>query len=708
MTKQHSCLKFLSLIVTTAFALILTGCSGSTIYDCGNVTVSTIAGGAEGYVDATGTAASFYYVTGIVSDGVNLYVADTGNNVIRTINITSGAVTTLTGTAGAGYQDGILTAAKFSRPQGLVLHGQKLYVADSANNAIRQIDLTSGQVSTLAGLPTGTPGFTNAQGTSASFNYPVGLALSADGTILYVADDLNNAIRRIDITSQAVTTIIGLGPASSSSSDGPVTSASTFNPKNLAADINNLYFTDSGYKIRQLNFLSGQVTTLAGTGESGFADGPGNSAKFYDATQIVTDGTNLYVADTLEIRKVVISTGVVDTIAGAAIPNQSVVDGKGPAARFGAAYGLAIDATNSDGFNLYITDLDKVRKLNYLNNVCPQNNVAVGGSVSGLTGTVNLNAGSAGSVSVSQNGVYTFTNAVPPGTSYSVSISQNPANQTCTIANSSGVANAAVSNINVTCVNASETIGGTLSGLAGPIVLQNNLANNQTFSMNGAYTFNNTVSVGGAYSVSVLTPPAGQTCSVSNASGNANANITNANVTCSTITYTIGGTIMGLSGAVVLQDNGGDNLSQSSNGTFQFASPIPSGGTYVVSVLTQPVGQTCTVTTGSGTASANVTNVSVNCVSSGPTTYTIGGTVTNLSSPGLVLQNNGGDNYPVFPGFPTPSNVPFTFATPIASGNNYSVTVLSNPSGGQTCTVTSGGSGTANAPVSNVVVHCSP
>jgi len=311
-------------------------------------------------------------------------------------------------------------------------------------------------------------------------------------------------------------------------------------------------------------------------------------------------------------------------------------------------------------------------------------------------------------VSVSQNGVYTFTNAVPPGTSYSVSISQNPANQTCTIANSSGVANAAVSNINVTCVNASETIGGTLSGLAGPIVLQNNLANNQTFSMNGAYTFNNTVSVGGAYSVSVLTPPAGQTCSVSNASGNANANITNANVTCSTITYTIGGTIMGLSGAVVLQDNGGDNLSQSSNGTFQFASPIPSGGTYVVSVLTQPVGQTCTVTTGSGTASANVTNVSVNCVSSGPTTYTIGGTVTNLSSPGLVLQNNGGDNYPVFPGFPTPSNVPFTFATPIASGNNYSVTVLSNPSGGQTCTVTSGGSGTANAPVSNVVVHCSP
>jgi hypothetical protein len=168
-------------------------------------------------------------------------------------------------------------------------------------------------------------------------------------------------------------------------------------------------------------------------------------------------------------------------------------------------------------------------------------------------------------------------------------------------------------------------------------------------------------------------------------------------------TYTIGGTVSGLSGSgLVLQDNGGNNLAVASwTAAFTFSTPIASGGTYNVTILTQPSNpaQTCAVTNGSGTANANVTNVQVTCTS---TTYTIGGAVSGLSGSGLVLQNNGGNNLAVASGATS-----FTFSTPISSGGTYNVTVLTQPSNpAQTCAVTNG-SGTANANVTSVQVTCS-
>lgn len=163
-------------------------------------------------------------------------------------------------------------------------------------------------------------------------------------------------------------------------------------------------------------------------------------------------------------------------------------------------------------------------------------------------------------------------------------------------------------------------------------------------------------------------------------------------------TYSIGGSVTGLTGTgLVLQDNGGDNLSVTANGTFTFATKINSGASYKVTVMTQPVGQTCTVASGTGTASANVTTVAVSCASSS-SNVTIGGTVTGLTGSGLVLQDNGGDNLTIT------GNGTFTFATPLASGATYAVTVLTQPSG-QTCTVASG-SGTASANVTTVAVSC--
>ena len=116
--------------------------------------------------------------------------------------------------------------------------------------------------------------------------------------------------------------------------------------------------------------------------------------------------------------------------------------------------------------------------------------------------------------------------------------------------------------------------------------------------------------------MTVKTNPSGQACTVSNGSGTVgSANVTNVAVSCANAaTYTVGGTVSGLSGTVVLQDNGGDNLSVSANGSFTFATSLASGAAYGVTVLTNPSGQACTVSNGSGTvASANVTNVAVSC-----------------------------------------------------------------------------------------------
>ena len=166
-------------------------------------------------------------------------------------------------------------------------------------------------------------------------------------------------------------------------------------------------------------------------------------------------------------------------------------------------------------------------------------------------------------------------------------------------------------------------------------------------------------------------------------------------------TFTIGGTVTGLTGTgLVLQDNGSDSLTIGGNGPFTFNTAV--SGAYSVTVSTQPSNpaQTCTVTNGSGTATANVNNVQVTCAAAA---FTIGGTVTGLAGSGLVLQDNAGDNLTVT----GTGTAPFVFATSIAANNNYSVTVLTQPSNpSQTCAVTNG-SGKATANVTNVTVVCS-
>jgi hypothetical protein len=217
--------------------------------------VTTFAGTANttGSTNGTGVAALFNWPAGITSDGTNLYVAERVNHTIRKIVIASGVVTTLAGTAGVtGNTDGTGAAASFVEPQDITSDGTNLYITDNGGNTIRQIVISTGVVTTLAGTG-GTFGSTDATGTAARFSGPAGITL--EGTTLYVVDRANSTIRKIDISTGAVTTLAGLA-GNVGSTDGTGVAARFKVPSGITSDGANLYVTDTqNNTIRKLLLL---------------------------------------------------------------------------------------------------------------------------------------------------------------------------------------------------------------------------------------------------------------------------------------------------------------------------------------------------------------------------------------------------------------------------------------------------------------------
>ena len=314
------------------------------------VKVSTLAGsaGSSETTDGTGTAARFNNPWGLVSYGGYLYIADTSNNSIRKMEIETGAVTTFAGsTSGeSGSVDGTGTSASFSNPTGIATDGSNLYVADGTNHTIRKIVLSSGVVSTLAGTA-GSSGTSDGTGTSALFYTPYGLA--CDGSNLYVSDYDKNNIRKIVINTGAVTTLAGSPSGAQGRTDATGTAALFNFPRHIATDGIYLYVADYGNKsIRKVAIASGAVTTLAGSasGASGTTDGTGTAALFNSPAGLTTDGFNLYVTEFAShtIRKIVIGSGVVSTLAGSAGVSGST-DGAGTDARFKTPFGITLSGT---------------------------------------------------------------------------------------------------------------------------------------------------------------------------------------------------------------------------------------------------------------------------------------------------------------------------------------------------------------------------
>ncbi|MFA6015709.1 MAG: hypothetical protein WC742_11645 [Gallionellaceae bacterium] len=307
--------------------------------------VTTLAGsGTAAFADGTGTNASFSSPHGITTDGTNLYVADSVNGRIRKIVISTGEVSTLAATL------------NFS-PNSITTDGINLYVTDTSNHSIHKIVIATGAVTTLAGS-NATAGFADSTGTAAAFRSPAGI--TTDGTNLYVADANNYRIRKIVIATGVVTTLAGSGTAAFA--DGTGAAAAFRTTTCITTDGTHLYVADTGnYRIRKIVIATGEVTTLAGRGTAGFANGTGTAAAFNSPLGITTDGTNLYVADTNNgrIRKIVIATGEVTTLAGSGSWGY-FADGTGTAATFHSPHGIT-----TDGTNLYVADWlhDRIRKI---------------------------------------------------------------------------------------------------------------------------------------------------------------------------------------------------------------------------------------------------------------------------------------------------------------------------------------------------------
>jgi sugar lactone lactonase YvrE len=253
----------------------------------------------------------------------NLYFAETGNHVIRKLDLT-GNITTIAGTGTQGFfgDTGPATSAELDSPQGLALDNKNnLYIADTHNHRIRKLNLTSGIITTIAGT---TPGFSgdNALATAAQLDLPTALALDAAGN-LYLADTGNHRIRKIAATTGIITTIAGTGTQGFSGDTGPAISATIDSPTGLALDAaNNLYLADThNHRIRKITATTGIITTIAGTGASGFS---GDTTAAANSTLALPHGLtidtqgNLYLADTQNhrIRRIEATTGIITTVAG--------------------------------------------------------------------------------------------------------------------------------------------------------------------------------------------------------------------------------------------------------------------------------------------------------------------------------------------------------------------------------------------------------
>ncbi|HEX3797423.1 MAG TPA: NHL repeat-containing protein [Verrucomicrobiae bacterium] len=262
--------------------------------------VTTIAGraGQMGSADGVGTNALFNGPSGIAiaANGV-LYVTDTGNNTIRAIS-TSGAVTTIAGLAGeVGATNNVGSLARFSSPLGIALDASgTIYVADSGNHLIRKVT-SAGAVTTFAGMAQ-VWGTADGAGTNALFNGPVGLAFDASAN-LFVSDSANHTIRKI--TSDGVVTTFAGMAGMDGTADGTGSAARFGKPAELRMDRNNnLFVVDSFYHtIREIS-PAGVVTTVAGLGGAGgSANGLGSGARFFNPYGVVIDHNgNLRISDT--------------------------------------------------------------------------------------------------------------------------------------------------------------------------------------------------------------------------------------------------------------------------------------------------------------------------------------------------------------------------------------------------------------------------
>jgi hypothetical protein len=346
---------------------------------------------------------------------------------------------------------------------------------------------------------------------------------------------------------------------------------------------------------------------------------------------------------------------------------------------------------------------------------CATGTFTINVTVSGLVGAGPLVLRNNGSdeLRVTGNGTFTFPGLLASGATYDVRVATAPTNpvQNCGVSNGTGtVGGGNVTNVTVTCMTGSFTVGGAVTGLAGS-GLQLRLNNGDPLTVLAtapSFTFQTPLTSGTNYVVTIVRPPSNpaQSCSFvgnSDVGVVGGTNVTSVALTCTTRTFSIGGTVRRLEGrGLVLQKNGTDDLAIASDGVYTFATKQASATDYEVRVSQPPVGpsQTCSIAHAKGkVGDGDIIDVNVTCAIN---TFKIGGTVSGLLGSDLVLMNNGGDDLRVT------ANGTFEFSREVASDANYDVQVRSQPHDPtQACTV-GNPTGTVGAgAVTNVVVSCS-
>ncbi|MEJ0040348.1 MAG: hypothetical protein WDO68_30710 [Gammaproteobacteria bacterium] len=326
----------------------------------------------------------------------------------------------------------------------------------------------------------------------------------------------------------------------------------------------------------------------------------------------------------------------------------------------------------------------------------------LGGTVSGLTGAGLALTTNGQTLSVAADAAtFTFADKLREKTQYAVTVSTQPSGQTCSVASASDKITSDTANVVVTCSNLTYGVGGTISGLNGSgLVLANGTDTMSVPAGATSFTLPAAVANRSGYEVKVATQPSGVACAVTNGTGTITAAaVSNITVSCSDQPFSLGGAISGLITSGLTLANGGDTLAVAAGATsFAMAANVNFSASYAITVAAQPIGLTCTVSDGTGTMPPNdVSSVVIAC---SDRSFTIGGSISGLTTSGLVLAN-GSDSLPIAAGttsFTLPSSVAFT--------SNYAITVQTQPVG-LTCSV---GNSTGTMPpnaVTNVAVTCS-
>jgi len=329
--------------------------------------INTISGnGTHAYSgdDVPASTAEFQYPVSICRDTFgNIFAVDLLNSTVREIDVSTNIIHTIAGnptTSGNSGDAGSAIYALLNYPLGICTdRAGNIYIADTYNNEIRKITVVDGIINTIAG--NGIAGFSGDGGvsTAASINIPFSVGVD-DSNNVYIDDALNNRIRKVNALTGIISTIAGTGVSGATGDGGPAITAELDTPQSIAVDhLGNVYIADyNNAKIRMINASTGIITTIAGTGAIGYSgdDGPATLATFNSIIGIsIDDSANLYIADegVSVIRKIRKSTGIIETIAGTGFPGFSGDGGSPTSASLNYETGVC---TNGSGTIIDIAD----------------------------------------------------------------------------------------------------------------------------------------------------------------------------------------------------------------------------------------------------------------------------------------------------------------------------------------------------------------